>query len=51
MFGYVPLHYGYNWGQDERKFLQKVGSVASLLELLDYADHDFIIDALGVDLC
>lgn len=49
--GNVPLDDGNGGRQYGREFLEQVGAVARLLELLDHADDDLIIDALRVDLC
>lgn len=37
-------------GHDGRQFLDQMGTVAGLLQLLDDGDDDVIVDALGVDL-
>ena len=48
---YVPLDDRDSGRQYCGKLLQQVRSVSSLLELLNDANNDFIVDTLCVDLC
>lgn len=48
---YVPFNYRDCGRQHGGEFFEKMGAISSLLELLDDADDDDVVDALGVDLC
>ena len=48
---YAPFNNGDGGRQDGGELLEQVGAVACLLELLDDADNNFVVDALRIDLC